>query len=423
MVEVEAADSDMVDLDPAASDMAEPDMAAPGPADGVVGRDDAEAWRDLTPDLASDEAPDTALGWGSAASTEAVDYADLVPPPLRLDGAQRVPEDAAEDDGSAEWRDPAGSEEPAALSAAVDGAFASDRDAGSNDAPLLLSQDPDDAGDAAGDVAMPGISAAGSDAIEADAVSGRHDRGAAEAGADDFDRMPEEASVERLLAETNSQLESTEMNRRRSAIAHLKAAVAAARADKGTPDAEPPADPTGSGSALHKFREDLARVVRPRRPVDDGQPRALRRMPPLMLVSEQRVDVAEAPARSHDAIAGTVRPRRITTREVTADEALDAGAGGFADFAEAMGARDLPDMLEAAAAYTAFVEGRPSFSRPQLMQMMRAAEGAEEEFSREEQLRSFGLLLRQGRIQKLKRGQFTVADDTRFRPEQRHAGE
>jgi hypothetical protein len=57
------------------------------------------------------------------------------------------------------------------------------------------------------------------------------------------------------------------------------------------------------------------------------------------------------------------------------------------------------------------------------MQMMRAGDSDDAGFSREEQLRSFGLLLRQGRIQKLKRGQFTVADDTRFRPPHRHAGE
>jgi len=259
-----------------------------------------------------------------------------------------------------------------------------------------------------------------------DDASERIGRATHEQAVEDLERRPEDASVDRLLAATNSQLESTEVNRRRSAIAHLKAAVAAARADRRADDEDTEADDPAEASTLDKFREDLARVVRPRRPVDQEQARPSRRLPPLMLVSEQRIDLGSAAMANEDAVAGPVRPRRVVTRDV-GDEDLAGSAvaaqGGFADFAESMGARDLPDMIEAAAAYTAFVEGRPSFSRPQLMQMMRVGDSDDTSFSREEQLRSFGLLLRQGRIQKLKRGQFTVADDTRFRPPHRHAGE
>ena len=43
--------------------------------------------------------------------------------------------------------------------------------------------------------------------------------------------------------------------------------------------------------------------------------------------------------------------------------------------------------------------------------------------SREDGLRSFGQLLRQGKFQKLERGQFTIDRDTRFNPEKRIAGE
>jgi hypothetical protein len=336
----------------------------------------------------------------------------------------------------AEWR--ADQTVQAAEAGPANTAHASERDVTG----LLLDEEPseetaadrDDFFDVDADDGAPLLLRAGDDTEQTGAPDARDvgpdDEPAARAGheqaVEDLERRPEDASVDRLLAATNSQLESTEVNRRRSAIAHLKAAVAAARADRRTEDED--SEPAGDSgeSALDKFREDLARVVRPRRPVDQDQPRPSRRLPPLMLVSEQRIDVGPAAGRNEDAVAGPVRPRRVVTREVGDDEVAGtavAEQGGFADFAESMGARDLPDMIEAAAAYTAFVEGRPSFSRPQLMQMMRAGESADVGFSREEQLRSFGLLLRQGRIQKLKRGQFTVADDTRFRPPHRHAGE
>ena len=45
------------------------------------------------------------------------------------------------------------------------------------------------------------------------------------------------------------------------------------------------------------------------------------------------------------------------------------------------------------------------------------------EMSREESLRSFGQLLRQGKFRKLERGQFTIDKDSRFNPAHRIAGE
>jgi hypothetical protein len=148
-----------------------------------------------------------------------------------------------------------------------------------------------------------------------------------------------------------------------------------------------------------------------------------------MLVSEQRIDLPR-PETALDMAA--VRPRRITAgnlallddedfeddSDTQADvvSANDLGdAASFEGYAAKLGATDLPDLLEAAAAYAAYVEGRPHFSRPQLMK--RAMSAAHGEVSREEGLRSFGTLLRTGRIQKLKRGQFTIAKSSRFRPD------
>ncbi len=145
-----------------------------------------------------------------------------------------------------------------------------------------------------------------------------------------------------------------------------------------------------------------------------------------MLVSEQRVDLPRAEPSGDSA---SVRPRRITSGNLALmhdddadldddDEAEEVGAiadsTSFADYARKMGATELPDLLEAAAAFAAYVEGRPHFSRPQLMKPRRqpwATSAAKTGCA------SFGTLLRQGKIQKLKRGQFTIAKGSRFRPE------
>jgi hypothetical protein len=236
-----------------------------------------------------------------------------------------------------------------------------------------------------------------------------------------------EPALDRILEETNSKMQDREGTRRRSAIAHLKAAVAATKADRLLKrersreiDEEEQRD----------YREDLAKVVRPRRSepresaAEKARPKSIGSgAQPLILASSQRVDTpADEDPRAD------LRPRRVGAM-IALDEEADLADDGlpeddseFVAFAEALGARDLPDLLEAAAAYTAFVERQPSFSRPQIMRRAAAIE-TDEEFTREAGLRSFGQLLRQGKIRKLQRGQFTISENTRFRPDARIAGE
>ena len=66
------------------------------------------------------------------------------------------------------------------------------------------------------------------------------------------------------------------------------------------------------------------------------------------------------------------------------------------------------------------VEGQAEFSRPQLMS--KARQGASSSLSREDGLRAFGQLLRQGKIQKIRGGRFTAAEDIGFKPAARRAG-
>lgn len=242
-----------------------------------------------------------------------------------------------------------------------------------------------------------------------------------------------ESDMDRILAETNTQLGDSDGTRRRSAIQHLRAAVAATQAEKeaGSDFAEDTAE------GAEAYREDLAQVVRPRRPVSSGAParRVEDRPAPLKLVAEQRIDLG-APAR------GPVTPRRIRVADIAREEeenakvslrrqdmdhdadsharAAAANAKSFTEFADRVGAIDLPDVLEAAASYLAFVEGRDQFSRPQLMTKVRQLDI--DGFTREDGLRHFGQLLRDGKIRKIAGGRFAVSDRINFRPEDRAAG-
>lgn len=213
--------------------------------------------------------------------------------------------------------------------------------------------------------------------------------------------------LSRLLAEADQQMDDEEGKQNRDAFSHLRAAVTVKNADAGL------AEPTAEEEEV-AYRSDLATAVKPRRPAAGAgrseRPVTTDRPAPLKLVAEQRVDTVEIDTR------GPVRPRRVALQEAAAN----TGSDSFVDFAEEMGASELPDLLEAAAAYMSFVEGREQFSRPQLMNKVRLVE--KDNFSREDGLRSFGKLLRAGKIEKIKGGRFAVTSDIGYRPDARAAG-
>ncbi len=239
----------------------------------------------------------------------------------------------------------------------------------------------------------------------------------------------DEAGLSRIMSEAEAQLSEPEASRRREAIAQLRAAVAATEAARRLGERPTATDTNADESA---FRDDLQQVVRPRRPMTPtAEVRSERPRPaPLKLVASQRVDLPQTAARG--AVTMPIRPRRVTIAPdaptapavsavpftpAPARPPAAAGAGSFADFAADMGATSLSDLLEAAAAYTAFVEGSEDFSRPQLLR--KVTQMAPETYSREDGLRSFGTLLREGRIMRTRAGRFQVNEETRFNPERR----
>lgn len=228
---------------------------------------------------------------------------------------------------------------------------------------------------------------------------------------------PAEADLSRLMEESNSQMEEPEAATRRDAFAHLRAAVASKKADEATGGA------SDEEETDEVYRDDLASVVRPRRPINTSEGARTQRPSdarpaPLKLVAEQRIDLEQQPS------AAPVRPRRVSAMAPapaqTATVAPADDTGSFAEFASEMGASSLPDLLEAAAAYLSFVEGYEEFSRPQLMTKVRQVE--KDGFTREDSLRSFGKLLREGKIEKLRGGRFQASEHIGFKPDARAAG-
>ncbi|WP_430463744.1 hypothetical protein [Tabrizicola sp.] len=275
----------------------------------------------------------------------------------------------------------------------------------------------------------------------------------------------EDAAVSRLMAEAASHMGGEENRRRQSAIAHLKAAVAATEADRAVTTAKGAA----GGQRIDPYRDDLDRVVRPRRPQSEAasprpqsepgnarptQTAEAPRPTPLVLVSAQRIDQISPqpnPAGTTPRVVMPVRPRRPSPSGtaptalnaaapvpapraahpadpinpdlddiLTADEAENvfSDATSFQDFADQLGAEALPDLLEAAAVYCAEVLQRPEFSRPLVVRQIASLPG-QAETSREDYLRGFGTLLRQGRITKVKRGMFALTDRSPYLAEAR----
>ena len=230
----------------------------------------------------------------------------------------------------------------------------------------------------------------------------------------------DEASVDRLLQKAATEFEEPQTKRRRSAIAHLKAAVMATVAERRARGARQPDE----NLRQNPYRQDLDQVMRPLTPPAAEKPA------PLVLLPTLRIDprapsAAPAPA---PASVQPVRPRRVTAAalaqrpafapeedelaaELSAAEVTNVfgdGAGqSFQDFADGLGAHSLQDLIEAAGAYLTLTKGEGGFTRPELFAQLTAA-GSEP--SREDGLRGFGRLLREGRLTKTEAGTYALTE-------------
>jgi hypothetical protein len=295
----------------------------------------------------------------------------------------------------------------------------------------------------------------------------------------------ESDEVARLMRQAEDVMADDENRRRLDSLAHLKAAVAATEAERAKGDHR--ADPEAKQDP---YRDDLAEAIlpestkpeheiKPRRKTISVRPQEPRpgtirpgmiSPPPLVLVSEQRIDRAvppapapapapapvAAPAAAHimmpegqpmvalrtgrltgaigmgAAVASSSMPQHRIVLEkpsygpaTETDEEEDFGEdvqqldeAGLVSFAERVGVKSMAEMLEAAAAFTTCIEKRAMFTRPQLMRRLMASAGGKP-VSREDGLRSFGTLLRTGRIEKVSRGHYALADSSPYLAEAR----
>ena len=205
------------------------------------------------------------------------------------------------------------------------------------------------------------------------------------------------ADVSRLMDETDQQMAKLESNRRRNALAHLRAAVAATIADK-----SPGKDDKDSTEA---YRSDLAKAVRPRRPETSGA----RKSAPLRLVAEQRIDepAAGAPKIAAPAPAPTPKVAVNETHETQAEPVKSSDFADFGQFAAHVGAHSLEAKLEAAAIYLSQIRGIDQFSHPQLLRTVKLS-GTKDDFSREEGLQHFAHMLRTEKLARKKDGLFEL---------------
>lgn len=213
---------------------------------------------------------------------------------------------------------------------------------------------------------------------------------------------PTEATLDKLIARANNDLADDDLRRRQAALAHMKAAAAATKADR-----DLGADAAGEDAVLETYRHTLDQVA------PDGGPRSAT----LVLVSEQRIGRNEAkrsdaPLRLAPAIIPAENIFRANDDEDDASgpqSNIFSGMETFEDFADRLGASEQIELMEASAIYVAHIEKQPLFRRRQLIRHMSSLPDALP-MTREASVQIFNQLLGMGRFAEMEPGLFAVTD-------------
>ncbi|MBQ2260251.1 MAG: hypothetical protein II336_02660 [Loktanella sp.] len=236
---------------------------------------------------------------------------------------------------------------------------------------------------------------------------------------------PADLAVQRILSQTDDHLNAPDLRHQRDSFAQIKAASVATDAarhmgDDGADDTQPDdiyrndldeidaVQPTPQPqSAKVDFVDDDDQDESAKAPSDPASPAAHTNMPlpPLRLIASQRVVDPVKPIGSAEQ-----RLRQIAAQF----EAPVAQPASFAQFASDHAVVEVPEMIEAAAAYLTFIQNKADFSRPEVMRIVR--DHAREAVMRAKGVQVFGRLVHEGRIIQLDNGRFQIAPDTGYRP-------
>jgi hypothetical protein len=231
-----------------------------------------------------------------------------------------------------------------------------------------------------------------------------------QAATQESDTSQEQERVDRLHTQADTQFEGADGRRRRSAIAHLKAAVVATKAEQ-KPDETDQRDP------LSAYRSDLASHVGSNNV--KGQASDDTVTAPLVLFSEQRVDGQNQQYNrsSHAQVAAMETHNRMPDPPPRIHAAREPES--FIVFGTKSGASSFEEVLECAAAYIVIVEGRQIFSHPEIMRLATSFHD-NSDITREAGLAAFGNLLRKGAIQRASRSEFSLSSNSRYFPGRKH---
>ncbi|WP_035740817.1 hypothetical protein [Haematobacter missouriensis] len=127
---------------------------------------------------------------------------------------------------------------------------------------------------------------------------------------------------------------------------------------------------------------------------------------PLLLLATQRVDIAAPPPPMN------LPPLKLMPHELSMTKYPAISADRLKSVLAEIAPASLTERMEAIAAYLMAVEGWKDFTRPALLDALSKSSNAPYPF--EEELKSFGVLVREGRFRRLGEGRFAVAEDSAY---------